>query len=222
MIAHGEFPENATIPVEADIVAMLGVSRTVVREAIKVLSGKGMLRTARRYGTRVLPSENWKLLDPDVIRWQNHNSPAAARLYAESTQIRMIVEPEAAALAAEHGSFTQKQRILEAANHIQPEPYGFEAMIAADYFFHATILEATGNMMLAQIRGLIHALLQFSYTAGASVMPDPQLSQINHLRVAEAIRESDPTSARLLMREMLQTNVSISKKLIEKNTAQAR
>ena len=71
---------------EHDLAEANGVSRTVVREAIKVLSGKGMVRTARRYGTRVCKFEDWHLIDPDVIVWHQPDSAMAGRIYKESTE----------------------------------------------------------------------------------------------------------------------------------------
>lgn len=215
-IAQGEFPIGATIPMEADLVEMLGVSRTVVREAIKVLSGKGMVRTARRYGTRVLPFDNWNLLDPDVINWHDPNSPAAARIFRESTQLRCIVEPEAAALAALNATQEQRDVILQAAQCITPDPFGIEAMLAADYAFHAKILEGSGNIMLRQLQGLIFALLQFSYATGGRAAPTVSVSQANHIELAEAIAASNATLARGLMRDMLERNQQIAQHIIQR------
>lgn len=205
-IAHGDYEVGETIPKEADLCELLGVSRTVVREATKVLSGKGLLRTARRYGTRVLPYESWNLLDPDVIQWHDPNSPSASRIYVESTQLRLMVEPEAARLAAMNATPEQKAFILKAAEHIHPEPFGHEGMIAADYAFHATVLEGTGNMMLAQLRGLILSLLKFSYPTGAQAAPFEKVSRPNHILVAKAIQNGEPDLARERMRMMLMQN----------------
>lgn len=212
-IARGEFPIGSTIPMEAELTEMLGVSRTVVRDAIKVLSGKGMLRTARRYGTRVLPFENWNLIDPDVIKWHDPDSPTAKRIYQNSTQLRYIIEPEAAALAAVNATQKQRDTILAAAQHISPGPFGAEGMIAADYTFHATILESTGNIMLRQMQGLILAVLQFAYPTGAQAAPDEKVSRRNHILVAEAIAEGDPEKSRARMTSMLTQNKQIAERI---------
>ncbi|KMW57432.1 Transcriptional regulator, GntR family [Candidatus Rhodobacter oscarellae] len=213
MIARGDFPAGATIPMEAELVGMLGVSRTVVREAIKVLSGKGMVRTARRYGTRVLPFESWNLIDPDVINWHEPSSPAATKIYRDSTKLRFIFEPEAAALAAINATTEQREIILRAAEHIRPEPYGTEGMIAADYAFHATILESTGNIMLRQMQGLILALLQFSYPTGAQAAPSEKVSRRSHIEVAEAIKAGDGETARARMSSMLEQNQLVADRI---------
>lgn len=205
-IAGGRPAPGQTMPMEPELAEKFGVSRTVVREAVKVLSGKGMVRTARRYGTRVCPFEEWSLMDPDVIGWHAPSSPMARRVYAESTTLRCILEPEAAALAAEHATTEQRARILEAAQAIVPGPEGDKAMIGADYAFHATILQATGNIMLSQFQRILLALLNFSYPIRADGNPDPERSLQSHVAVAEAIRDGDAELARERMREMLDGN----------------
>ena len=91
------------MPTEPELAAALGVSRATVRDAVKVLSGKGLVRTARRYGTRVTPVEAWNLLDGDVIAWHATDHPRMRRIFAETTELRAIMEPSAAALAAQAG-----------------------------------------------------------------------------------------------------------------------
>lgn len=218
-IARGEFAIDAKLPMEAELVEMLGVSRTVVRESIKVLSGKGLIRTARRYGTRVLPFENWNLLDPDVISWHDPNSPAAARIFRDTTELRCIFEPDAAALAALNATKEQRQTILTAAHHISPEPHGNSAMLAADYTFHATILAGSGNTLLRQLHGLVLAVLQFSYPTGARVVPEEKVSQRNHISVAEAIFEADAEAARARMMKMLTQNRMVADRIEERSGA---
>lgn len=212
-IAKGVYIGSDTIPMEAELMSEFDVSRTVIREAIKVLSGKGLVQTARRYGTRVRPFENWRLLDPDVIRWHDPDSPAAVRIYTESTELRQIVEPEAAALAARNATDAQRDTILLAAQSIHPEPYGEDAMIAADYMFHATILEATGNIMLRQLQVVIQALLQFSYPTGTRAAPEEKITSESHVEVAEAIRAGDASLAREKMRAMLETNQVVADRI---------
>lgn len=215
-ITQGEFAAGETLPMEAELMEILGVSRTVVRETIKVLSGKGMVRTARRYGTRVLPAEHWNLLDPDVIRWHDPQSPLAQRIFQDSTELRVMVEPHAAALAAVHASEAQIATILQAADHIQPDENGLSAMIAADYTFHATILEASGNVMLRQFQGLILALLQFCYPAGQKAAPDKRVSRQAHVTVAEAIMARNPDEARSRMFDMLAINQAVAADMYSK------
>lgn len=204
MIATGAFAEGDTIPIEAELCKMLDVSRTVVREAIKVLSGKSVVRTARRYGTKVLPFECWNLLDPDVLLWHDPEHPSTARLHASGLQMRVIFEPEAAKLAAVNATASQRERILLAAEQLMPEPFCFESMKAADYAFHATILEASGNLMLAQLSGVILASLHVSYAKGEMALVD----RATHIEIAEAIAQERPEVAGSLMFAMLSCTAS--------------
>lgn len=206
MIVNGEFQEGDNIPVEAELCDILGVSRTVVREAIKVLSGKSMLRTARRYGTRVMPFETWNLLDPDVMLWHDPNSASAARIFDAGLQMRLIVEPEAARLAAQHATRAQKEQILLAASHMTPDSECAEAGMASDYAFHATILEASGNLMLAQLRGMILASLRF-----CQPYCDHSQDEDPHVEIAEAIADGQANVAAQLMHAMLSRTISMAK-----------
>jgi len=210
-IVQGVYETDAILPREDELVDTLGVSRTVVRESVKVLCGKGLVRTARRYGSRVCPFESWNLLDPDVIRWHDPNNPRTARIYAEATDLRIIFEPEAAALAATNASQEQRTIILEAAKTVDPR-HGDPAMIGADYAFHATILQASGNLMLAQMQHIIHAVVLFSYSAGRFAAPAEKVVQRLHIGVAEAISSGDAELARARMREMLKSNKAMAKR----------
>ncbi|MHA7772959.1 FadR/GntR family transcriptional regulator [Roseibium sp. M-1] len=211
-IAHGDYKTGAVLPREDELVEEFGVSRTVVREAIKVLCGKGLVRTARRYGSRVCPFDDWNLLDPDVIRWHNPKSPQAARLYAEATELRIIFEPEAAALAAINASRAQREIIHAAANAIHPVDSSNDTM-GADYAFHATILQASGNLMLAQLQNLIYAVLIFSYSDGCRDVSGDQISRRNHMGVADAIVSGDAETARSRMHAMLTQNKALADRI---------
>ena len=94
-IVNDRFATDLPMPTEPRLAEELGVGRATLRDAVKVLSGKGLLRTARRYGTRVTPVEDWNLLDPDVIAWHRPNHPRMRRIFAETTELRTIIEPTA-------------------------------------------------------------------------------------------------------------------------------
>jgi DNA-binding FadR family transcriptional regulator len=217
-IIQGTYETNAVLPREEELVDKLGVSRTVVREAVKVLCGKGLVRTARRYGSRVCPFESWNLLDPDVIRWHDPENPRTARIYAEATDLRIMFEPEAAALAAGNASREQRDIILAAAKCIHLQD-GETDTIGADYTFHATILQASGNMMLAQLQNVVYAVLLFSYAAGSPSASEVKASRRNHVGVADAIVSGDSELARLRMRDMLTQHKAIADKLAESRSS---
>lgn len=212
-IANGEYAIGENMPMEPELVSEHGVSRTVVREAIKVLSGKGMVRTARRYGTHVCDIDEWNLLDPDVIGWHAPDSPMARRIFVEATQFRLLFEPRAAALAATHANDLQRELIQTSAAAIDNGTAVDDNRLAADFAFHATLLDASGSILLRQFRGFLHAVLDFSYSTGVFFMPDERLESLAHSKVAAAIAEGDAALAEKLMHSMLTVNVNVAETL---------
>ena len=202
-IANGQYEVGKNIPMEPELVAEHGVSRTVVRESIKVLSGKGMVRTARRYGTHVCNTDEWNLLDPDVIGWHEPDSPMARRIFADATQFRFLIEPNAAGLAAKNATQIQRELIRMSAVAVEAENATFEDRLAADFAFHSTVLDASDSLMLKQFRGFIYAVLNFIYSnasADLSAVSDPSRG---HIETAAAIIDGDTELAQLRMHQML-------------------
>jgi DNA-binding FadR family transcriptional regulator len=140
LIANDAYQPGEVMPTEPELADKLEVSRATIRDAIKVLSGKGMVRTARRYGTRVRPVAEWNLLDTDVASWHDAGNPRIHRMFTETTELRSILEPEAAALAAERATPEQIQTLLGAAEAMRTE--NVPDLFAADCLFHATLLDA--------------------------------------------------------------------------------
>jgi len=202
-IANGAYAVGENMPMEPELVAEHGVSRTVVREAIKVLSGKGLVRTARRYGTHVCDVDEWNLLDPDVISWHEPDSPMAQRIFADATQFRLLIEPRAARLAAANANRTQCELLKMSADAIALEKTLSDDRMAADFAFHATILDASGSMMLRQFRGFLNAISKFSYSTGSISMPNSGSDTLVHAEVAKAIMEQQPGLAEELIYQVL-------------------
>lgn len=205
-IANDAYLPGQIMPTEPELAESMGVSRATIRDAIKVLSGKGLVRTARRYGTRVRPVEEWNLLDADVVSWHEHGHPRLAIMFAETTELRIILEPAAAELAAKRATAPQIDTIMQAALALHAEQDGVPAMFAADCLFHATILDATGNGMLRQMRPLIVTMLRVSYEFGVLQRVTAPVSRDGHIRVAEAIRNGKGRLAREEMAKMLELN----------------
>jgi GntR family transcriptional regulator, galactonate operon transcriptional repressor len=210
-IADDTFSPDRPIPTEPELAASLGVSRATVRDAIKVLSGKGLVRTARRYGTRVLPVEDWSLLDGDVVRWHRRDHPRMRRIFAETTELRCIMEPAAAALAAERATEAQVGTILGAAYALHPEADDVQALFEADCRFHVTILDATQNQVMRQLRQIIVTMLHVSYDFGVSRQHNDPVTRQGHILVAEAIACRDGEAARKSMATMLERNRSLTR-----------
>ena len=205
-IANDTYRPETVMPTEPELACSLGVSRATVRDAIKVLSGKGMVRTARRYGTRVRPVEEWNLLDADVAAWHDPSHPRLQLMFAETTELRSIIEPKAAALAAERATDKQVAAILEAAYAMHPEDGAVDDLFAADCAFHATILDATGNLLMRQLRPIILTMLRISYEYGVLFKNQGPVSRAGHIGVAEAIKRRDPVAAEAEMTNMLELN----------------
>ncbi len=206
-IANDVYLPGQIMPTEAELAVSLGVSRATIRDAIKVLSGKGLVRTARRYGTRVRPVDDWNLLDADVVSWHEHDHPRLMLMFSETTELRYIIEPGAAALAAERATPEQAAIIMAAAQALHPDQKDLGALFEADCRFHATILEATGNLMMVQLRPLILTMLRISYEYGViSAGGDLLSTRQGHIEVAAAIGAGDPEAARIAMQTMLDTN----------------
>ncbi|WP_196258866.1 FadR/GntR family transcriptional regulator [Pelagibacterium limicola] len=205
-IANDLYRPGQVMPTELELAESLGVSRATVRDAIKVLSGKGLVRTARRYGTRVRPVDEWNLLDADVAAWHEPNHPRLRMMFIETTELRSIFEPAAAALAAERATEDQIQTILDAAYAMQPGNNDPTTLFAADCRFHATMLDATGNQMMRQLRSIILTMLRISYEFGVLAVDTEPVTRQGHINVAEAIKRRDPQAACDAMGAMLEQN----------------
>ena len=131
--------------------AAIGVSRTVLREALKVLAEKGMVESRPRSGTRVRSRSDWNLVDPDVIAWRREAGPDLEFL-RDLTEIRLIVETDAARLAAERATTRRPRR---ASRRCRPRWSAIvddiDGYAAADLELHAAVLFATHNPLLAQL-----------------------------------------------------------------------
>lgn len=200
------------IPTEAELAESLNVSRTTVRDAIKVLSGKGMVRTARRYGTRIRPIEEWNLLDADVVEWHNPSHPRLGQMFAETTELRCVIEPAAAEMAATRATSEQVQAMMSAAYAMHPGDGDVKALFDADCLFHGTMLEATGNMMMRQLKPVILTVLRVSYEFGVLIVDGKPVDREGHIFVAEAIRAGDGTEARRQMNKMLSNNRRVAER----------
>jgi GntR family galactonate operon transcriptional repressor len=209
-ITDDVFTPDAPMPIEDELASSLSVSRATVRDAIKVLSGKGLVRTARRYGTRVLPVDEWNLLDRDVIGWHRSDHPRMRRIFAETTELRVIMEPAAAAIAAERATEAQIRMLLEAAYAIEPQNGDLQALFEADCRFHVTLLGSTRNQVMRQLRQIILTMLRVSYEFGVSRPQNEPVSRQGHIDVAEAIARRDGEAARTAMTEMLERNQSLA------------
>jgi GntR family galactonate operon transcriptional repressor len=184
---------------ESDVCQELGASRTVVREALKSLSAKGLVDTRTRTGTRVLEATHWNLLDLDVLGWRYAAMPRM-QFFRELFELRRMIEPSAAALAAERATKADIEAIARAYADMQSAPHESAAAIDADLRFHRAVLAAAHNELLAQMAGVIGAGLLTSFRISSSSF-DVFVPQ--HGEVLEAIRYGRPPAARAAMEKLL-------------------
>jgi DNA-binding FadR family transcriptional regulator len=202
-VVTGKYSNKNPFPVEAELCTQYGASRSVLREAVKMLTAKGLLGARPRQGTWVQPEENWNLFDPDVMRWLLERKFSLS-LLIEFTQIRLAVEPAAAAMAATEANAEQKAAIERALKRMISAECGEDDPLTSDIAFHISILRASGNRFYTQLRELIETALRFSIRTTNRVKGVRLASVNDHKKVSDAILARDPVTAEKAMRELIE------------------
>jgi DNA-binding FadR family transcriptional regulator len=201
-IVTGEIRPGEQIPTPARVNA----SRGVVREAVKVLVAKGLVVARPKTGTRVRPREHWNLLDPDVLAWRQEGLPPGAFL-TKLTEVRLILEPGAAELAARRAGPAQVAAILAALRDMRDaldlQPPDHEAYNEADIRFHYAIVQACDNDLLEQIGAIVSTTLLVAFNAAIRVPGLARGSLERHQAIVDAIRRRQPERARAAMRRLV-------------------
>ncbi len=200
-IVTGKY-NNTTFPKEVELSAQYGAARTVTREAVKMLTSKGLLTARPRKGTLVEKESSWNLLDPDVLRWLLERS-FSLDLLIEFTQIRLSVEPGAAALAARVAGGAERAAIVEAIERMQAAETGEDDPLSADIAFHIAVLNASGNRFFMQMREMIDTALRFSIRK-TNDFKGRLASVADHKAVSDAILAGNSEKAEAKMRELIQ------------------
>ena len=161
-IVAGEIAEGEVLPTEESASSDLSVSRTSYREAIKVLTAKGLVESRPKVGTRVKPRSEWNMLDPDVVLWAAELEPTSS--FAEALfEFRLIIEPAAARLAAEKAIPEHLGSIRTAMADMAATEPATRANVDADLAFHSAILHASGNELLSSLSHVVETLLERSF-----------------------------------------------------------
>jgi len=203
-IVSGQYRPGETLPTEPRIQEEFGVSRTAVREAIRLLSAKGLTVSRPKIGTRIRAMSDWNMLDPDVLRWHLDQQPSEAFIH-HLFEMREIIEPAAASRACERATPEEIAVIGAAMEGIQNEPRGSPQQIRADINFHMGILESSRNPMLRSVGALIQSALEITFSLGwRTVMADDAVLQ--HRAVYDAIRQRNGEAAFLAMRRLLRNS----------------
>jgi DNA-binding FadR family transcriptional regulator len=198
-IVAGEFGEGGALPNEAVLSREMGASRSVIREAVKSLAAKGLLESRTRTGIRALTPLHWNLLDPEVLSWR-YSAMAPGDFFREIFEIRNMIEPPAAALAAERGTDAEIAEIADAFAAMEGADASGSSAISTDLRFHRAILAAGHNDLLLQMGNLIAVGLLVSYRLSSESF---SVFLPLHKHVLDAIAARRPQRAQAAMARLL-------------------
>ena len=202
-ICAGRYPPGQAIPPEPVLCAQYNVSRVVVREAIKGLVSKGMLETRRRTGTVVLDPARWSLLDPQIVTWRAEATGIDLTLANDIMELRRIVEPAAARLAAERASAAERGELRAAFDAMASAVAGTGDYVVADLAFHEVIIRACANPFVTQLQGVIFTVLRIGFERLAEIPGGPARSLPLHGAICEAIVAGEGLKAERLVLDLL-------------------
>lgn len=193
-ILSGELAQNEIIPSEMTLCQQFSISRTALREAIKLLTSKGLLSSKPKVGTRVKTRDNWNFLDSQLLEWVTDLADNEF-IYKEFLALRIAIEPEAAALAAEFA--TAEQRILLSATFQKMDQisanFDSQAWTDADMEFHRLVFLSTGNSFYLPFANVLCTMFKsfigFSSEEGGTCIED-------HREIYTAIMAGNADKAR--------------------------
>ncbi|HWU01966.1 MAG TPA: FadR/GntR family transcriptional regulator [Novosphingobium sp.] len=201
-IVTGQIAPGDALGGEIEAAGRFGVSRTAYREAIRILVAKGLLESRPKAGTHVLPRRRWNLLDPEMLAWSFSAKPDE-QFVRDLFELRGIIEPEAAALAARRRNNAQLAIMHGALDVMRRHGVVDAEGQAADQTFHSAMLDASGNATLTTLAESIGAAVRWTTHFKARVSPVPRDSVPDHEAVLRAIANCDADGARQAMRELL-------------------
>lgn len=201
-ILLGEYRPGDALDGEIEQSLALGVSRTAYREAIRILTAKGLLESRPKAGTHITPRHRWNLLDPDMLAWMFMGQPDT-HFIRDLFELRGVIEPAAAAFAAERRTGPQLEMMQHALSEMKTHGLSSREGQEADRVFHRAILEASANEALASLSSSVGAAVQWTthFKQRASAAPRDPLPE--HVAVFSAIAEADPDKARAAMTSLL-------------------
>lgn len=201
-ITAGEYPPGSVLRTD-ELAQRFDVSRSVMREAVRVLESMYLVESRRRVGVTVRPKSEWNVYDPQVIRWRLAGADRPGQLRS-LTVLRSAIEPVAAGLAARHATSEQCAALTECALGMVAHSRGhkLEGYLLHDVAFHRVILEASGNEMFARLGDVVAEVLT-GRTQHDVMFEDPDPAAVTlHVQVAEAVRAGDAGRAEELTREI--------------------
>ncbi|GAA2749030.1 MULTISPECIES: FadR/GntR family transcriptional regulator [Kitasatospora] len=203
MIVSGDLGADRPL-VPEEIGQRFEVSRTVVRESLRVLEAKGLVSARPNVGTRVRPVGDWNLLDPDIIEWRAFG-PQRDEQRRELFELRWAIEPLAARLAAGHGREDVQARLVEL-TEIMGHAGAQGDLVSygrADAELHGLVLQMAGNRMLEHLSGIVSCALQVSGGTGTTCERPSDSAVSLHARLVDALGTGDGTAAEAAVRALL-------------------
>jgi DNA-binding FadR family transcriptional regulator len=193
-IVSGRYAVGASLPPEPILGTELGVSRTVVREAVKSLIAKGLVSSGPKVGTRVLARDTWNWFDPDVIIWQSKIG-LTAEFLRDLQDLRRLIEPAAVRMAAERATAANLAEIQAAYEGMRLAVMEGGDYVKHDLRFHQGLLKACQNRMLIQMNKALSALLRTSFEISTTRPDGPRSSLPLHKAVLDAVIAKNPAKA---------------------------
>lgn len=214
-IVCGFYRKTRGLPTEAELCEQFGVSRSAVREAVKMLSAKGLITSKPRQGIRIQPEEQWNIFDSDLLRWALESNPSLEML-REYLQMRIAIEPEAAALAARHATEEQINVIAAAIDQLAAAEGDSEAALEADIAFHISILYGSNNRFYIRLRDFIQTALRVSFGYTQQLKDNFQGALEDHLKILNAIKNRNPDRAKHSMLLLVDETLGLIEEQIRK------
>jgi len=202
-IVSGRLKPGIILDGEVEASGQRKVSRSAYREAVRILTAKGLVVSRPKVGTRITEPAQWHLLDPDVLSWIFAQDPPL-ELLGHLFELRKLVEPEAAALAATRRSLEQLNRMGGALEIMARETLHTDRGRQADHDFHAILLAASGNPFLVSLSSSITAVVAWSTDYKQRTQRLRRDAIPDHVKVYEAIAARNPDEARRAMTELIE------------------
>ncbi len=196
-IVGGAIAPGQSLPTEPELGAKFGVSRTSVREAMRVLSAKGLVEIRQKIGTKVQEPEHWNIFDADILRW-HHEEGQGDAVMKDLIELRQILEPAAARLAAGRATIENQRRLTLAITAMENEANSPEGYAQADLEFHLAVYAASHNSLMWQFGTVVGDFLRRAFLIQQKVVREPSqlLQDVNlHAEVYQAINRGDGEAA---------------------------
>lgn len=202
-IISGELAPGKALPIEAELCSTLGVSRTALREALRVLAAKGLVEARQKVGTFVRQAEDWNFLDADVLSWAL-NTRDSKRVVWELYEWRHLIEPLAASLAAQHAKASDLKMLRVAYRDMEAAGDDGEQVAGPDLEFHRVIITASGNRLFSSLVRILDAALSVNFELVRDAPRGHKYALPAHKKVLDAIAARDSSAARVAMQGLLQ------------------